>query len=226
VNHLLDNPVYHALCTGNKHLGYGSEQAKYFDEAVSPFAGFAEGYAQGFDELYHLLPPARSILYATPQQLENPPGWELRQAIEGLQLVFDAGTAVVPSYPLIPLQQAHIPEMIALARLTQPGPFSTRTIDFGRYYGIFANEQLVAMTGQRLHLPPFAEVSAVCTHPDHLGKGYAAALVQQVVGLILQDGETPFLHVRADNRRAIDLYERLGFSVRGPMNFYVLKRKA
>lgn len=226
MNHLLDNPVYHALRTDNQHLGYGNEYVKYFDEAVSPFAGFADDYAQGFHDLYHLLPSGRSILYATPRQLTEPGGWEARQAIEGLQLVYDTQVAVTPSaHTLVPLLQEHVPAMIALARLTKPGPFSTRTIDFGRYYGIFINKQLVAMTGQRLHLSPFAEVSAVCTHPDHLGKGYAAALVQHVVDGIQHDGQTPFLHVRADNRRAINLYERLGFSVRGPMNFYVLKRK-
>ena len=78
------------------------------------------------------------------------------------------------------------------------------------------------MTGQRLHVGRYAEISAVCTHPDYLGKGYASALVQHQVNLILSHQQIPFLHVRADNSRAIAVYERLGFTMQGPMNFYFL----
>ncbi len=114
--------------------------------------------------------------------------------------------------------------MVQLARLTKPGPFAKRTIEFGQYYGVFENGRLAAMTGQRLHIQNFTEVSAVCTHPDFLGKGYAAALVQHQMNLILKDGQIPFLHVRADNERAIAVYERLGFKKQGTMNSYFLKR--
>ena len=115
--------------------------------------------------------------------------------------------------------------MINLARLTKPGPFGKKTIDFGYYFGIFENEKLVAMTGQRLHVQNFTEVSAVCTHPDHVGKGYANTLLQHQLQLILQQGQHPFLHVRDDNQRAIALYERLGFVVSRAMNFYFMKKE-
>ena len=123
-----------------------------------------------------------------------------------------------------PLQQKDVEEMIQLALLTKPGPFASRTIEFGHYYGIFESGQLVAMTGQRLHPYHYAEISAVCTHPNYLGKGYAAALIQHQITLIMSMGQKPFLHVRADNERAIALYHRLGFEVSRPMNFYFLKR--
>ena len=114
--------------------------------------------------------------------------------------------------------------MVELANLTKPGPFGPRAIEFGHYYGVFENDRLVAMTGQRLHVQNFTEVSAVCTRPDALGKGYATALVRHQVNLILSQGQIPFLHVRADNGRAIAVYERLGFNVQGTMNFYFLKK--
>jgi predicted GNAT family acetyltransferase len=100
-----------------------------------------------------------------------------------------------------------------------------RTIEFGHYYGVFHEGKLVAMTGQRLHPSPYAEISAVCTHPDFLGRGYAGALIQQQLHLIQMENKVPFLHVRSDNERAIALYHRLGFKKSGPMNFYFMKRR-
>jgi predicted GNAT family acetyltransferase len=48
--------------------------------------------------------------------------------------------------------------------------------------------------------------------------------VVHAVALIQQQGKIPFLHVRADNQRAIAVYERIGFVIRGIMNFYVMKK--
>lgn len=226
MNHLLNNPVYHALISGDQHLSFGKEKAKFFDESVSPFAGFEEGYDKGFKDLYELLPAGRIILYATPQNTKQHEGWELIDAVKGLQLIFDsASEAGKKSLDITPLQEQHIEQMMQLAALTKPGPFGPRTIDFGNYFGVFKNEKLVAMAGQRLHVQQFTEISAVCTHPDHSGKGYASALVQQQVHLIKQQNQTPFLHVREDNRRAIAMYQRLGFKISRPMNFYVLKKE-
>ncbi|HYO22381.1 MAG TPA: GNAT family N-acetyltransferase [Flavisolibacter sp.] len=222
---LLRNPVYHSLLLNDQHLGSGSQKAKYFYKDVSPFAGFEEGYAKGFGDLYDLLPASRTILYASPLPLIQPQGWNVVQEINGLQFLFEGvATLEVESFRPATLEQQHVEQMMKLAALTKPGPFGPRTIEFGHYYGVFEKGQLVAMTGQRLHVHNFTEISAVCTHPDHLGKGYASALIKHQVNLILSQDQTPFLHVRADNHRAIAVYERLGFKLQGTMNFYVMKK--
>jgi predicted GNAT family acetyltransferase len=81
----------------------------------------------------------------------------------------------------------------------------------------------VAMAGERLKVPGYTEVSAVCTHPEHTGKGYARVLMIEVMRGIRQRGETPFLHVRQDNERAIALHERLGFIKRHRGHFAVIR---
>ena len=226
MEHILYNPVYCALTSGDQHLSLGTEKVRYFDEKVSPFAGIEEGYIKGFEELYDLLPADRVILYATPEHINQPKGWELLNKIEGLQFVFDQGNNIkTSSLKLVLLNEQHIDQMVDLATLTKPGPFNTRTIDFGYYFGIFDQDKLVAMTGQRLHPQQYTEISAVCTHPDYLGKGYAHALIQHQLQLILEQRQIPFLHVREDNTRAIDLYNRIGFKVIRGMNFYVMLRK-
>ena len=221
---LLQNPVFNALCTGDRHLSFGTDAVKYFDEAVSPFVGFDEGNVNGFSDLYEQLPAGRKILYAKPLAITPPKGWQLQHEIKGLQFVYDGGEINDEFIGVLPLTETHVAEMIELTRLTKPGPFGKRTIDFGSYFGIFEADKLVAMTGQRMHIENDTEISAVCTHPNYLGKGYATVLLKHQLQLILQKGEQPFLHVRDDNYRAIAVYERLGFRVSRPMNFYFMKR--
>ncbi len=226
MNHLLQNPVYHALLSGDRHLSFGDGNVKFFDEQVSPFAGFEHGYEKGFSDLYDIFSAGRKILYAAPLPILQPTGWQLQQEIKGLQFVYEPGSEIKTSFTnIIPLTKTHIEQMVQLAKLTKPGPFGTGTIQFGSYYGIFDNEKLVAMTGQRLHVQNFTEISAVCTHPDHTGKGYANSLLQHQLHLILQQNQQPFLHVREDNVRAIELYQRLGFQISGSMNFYFMVRQ-
>ncbi len=226
MNHLLHNPVYHALISGDRHLSFGEGNVKFFDEQVSPFAGFEHNYEKGFSDLYDIFPTSRKILYAAPFPIMQPAGWQLTNEIKGLQFVYEPGKEIKTEFSnILPLDETHVEQMVELAKLTKPGPFGKGTIKFGSYFGIFDNEKLVAMTGQRLHVQNFTEISAVCTHPDYTGKGYANSLLQHQLHLILQNNQQPFLHVREDNERAIEIYQRLGFKISGLMNFYFMKRQ-
>jgi predicted GNAT family acetyltransferase len=101
--------------------------------------------------------------------------------------------------------------MFALARLTEPGPFFERTHQLGDFVGVRLEGRLVAMAGERLKLTGYTEVSAVCTHPEHRGSGYAAGLMSLVARKITERGEIPFLHAYDHNASAIALYQRLGY---------------
>lgn len=121
------------------------------------------------------------------------------------------------------LTEADAPEMLALAILTKPGPFRWRTRELGPFIGVKKDGRLVAMAGRRLRVDGFTELSGVCTHPDHRGKGYAAALSRAVVGEIHATGEGAFLHAFAEHDATVAFYRSLGFEVRAPMTYTILK---
>jgi predicted GNAT family acetyltransferase len=118
-----------------------------------------------------------------------------------------------------------VPEMLALAQATDPGPFSEGTIQMGRYYGRRSEDgRLAAMAGERLRLTDYTEISAVCTDPAFRGRGYARMLVAGLAAQALAEGSTPFLHVKTENG-ARGLYEALGFRVRRTIQLTVLTRQ-
>jgi len=225
MSEVLNNPVWHALNSGNSHLGEGNDMVKYFNADVSPFIALRDATPDNFSELYQMLPNGRISFFATPVMLTIPPPWNVIACVHGLQLVHN-GTVLKDecAHTTVALSTKHCAEMVALAKLTNPGPFNMRTIEFGYYQGIFNNDKLVAMAGQRMHAFNYAEISAVCTHPDYAGKGYARQLLTKQINRVLATSDTPFLHVKHDNKRAVDLYQSLGFSVRSDMYFYILKK--
>jgi predicted GNAT family acetyltransferase len=81
----------------------------------------------------------------------------------------------------------------------------------GTYYGIRINNELVAMAGERLAVPGFREISAVVTHPEQVGKGYATLLMNRLLNDHAAVGLKSFLHVKEQNSRAIAIYRRMGF---------------
>jgi len=113
--------------------------------------------------------------------------------------------------------------MLALATLTEPGPFLSRTHTMGSFLGIRVRGQLVAMAGERMRFPGYTEVSGVCTHPEFRGRGFARRLSAAVVAGIRVRGDQ-FLHAWQVNSSAISLYEGLGFKVRTEVNVAVLER--
>ena len=226
MEHVLDNPAWNALVSGNKHLAYGDDEVKYFDKEVSPFAAFRENISGHFRELHETLPHNGPILFVAPVEVEIPAQWKVLQHVKGLQMVYNSpNTTEEVKLGLTSLTKKHVPQMLSLTKLTSPGPFAVKTIDFGHYHGVFEGEELVAMAGQRLHPFNYAEVSAVCTHPAHTGKGYARQLLQFHINRIKAASETPFLHVRHDNERAIKVYESLGFATRIAVNFYAMVKQ-
>src|SRR5262249_31937252 len=116
-----------------------------------------------------------------------------------------------PEPDVVALGPGGVDEMLDLVARTNPGPFARRTIELGAYVGLRERGRLVAMAGGRGGGRHPAEISAVCTDPDHQGRGMAARLVLHLVDQIHAAGRRAFLHVLATNTNAARLYEHLGF---------------
>jgi len=224
MKHALDNPAFNALATGNQNLAKGNDRIKYFDKDVAPFVGFSENSQENFDAVYDLIARENPMVFVSRDKIDIQSRWNVVQNVPGWQMVYNGDAFDVDTPDLVPLTDVHVPQMLELTKLTNPGPFELHTIDFGHYYGIFDGEKLAAMAGQRMNPVPYAEISAVCTHPDYTGKGYARQLMQFHVNRIKAAGEIPFLHVRDDNTRAIKVYKDLGFEIFGEVNFYVMAK--
>jgi ribosomal protein S18 acetylase RimI-like enzyme len=224
--HALDNPIWSALRTEQRALAEVHGVAARFPPAVTSLAGLARPTRESFEALAALLGADGVAGVFLDEVVPLPPDLEAVESAPLLQMV-QAGAAADPAPGAeVELRATDVPAMMELARLTRPGPFGPRTIELGTFLGVFDRGQLVAMVGQRLRFDGFIEVSAVCTHPDHAGRGLGAHLNAVMAARIRAAGRVPFLHVRADNVRAIGLYARLGFAERRRMQYLVVRRPA
>lgn len=224
--HVLDNPIWNALLTGNKAFALGNNLALSIRRNMGAFAGMPHYGPDAWRALYEGTPAGAIVVLFTPDSLVVPQGWQVLLEKVLLQMVHTGPLSVpAPSSGIILLCEMHVPAMLRLTQLTKPGPFLERTIDFGNYEGIFENGELVSMAGQRLQPKPYTEVSAVCTHPHAVGKGYAAMLIQSQIQKIRAADSIPFLHVYPENRGAVGLYGKLGFEVRRELMVYVLEKR-
>jgi predicted GNAT family acetyltransferase len=226
---LLDNPAWSALTTFQAPRAIGGNDARRYPPDLAPIAAVGRRDPAALDELLTLVRPGDSV--SLPATLEDlvpllRPPLALMFTKRLVQMVC-AKRAPEPAgdVGIRRLSESDSADMLALATLTQPGPFRPRTHTFGTYVGIRVDGVLAAMGGQRMHLPGHREVSAICTHPDFRGRGYARAIVARLIAITFDEGLTPFLHVEETNHGAQKLYGELGFVERARLPLVVLKRE-
>lgn len=226
--HILDNMIWNAMTTGNRDIAIVDGELGLYQPDIAPFAGLKELTNENLDKLYAIVPSGKRVAISYPDTLSlDKDKWTTLQHMDVTQMVYErpvAAFTTTASNMILPLDNEHIPEMLELTALTKPGPFLQRTILFGNYFGIFVDGRLAAMAGQRMHPLPYMEVSAVCTHPDFRGHGYARALMLHVMKIILGNSFIPFLHVLTSNTGAIHLYESIGFRTRTRLFIDMIKR--
>ena len=218
----LDNPAYTALLGPHAWLAERSGNAVRYPADIAPFAGLPSDPApDDWANLGELTGPG-GVAATAGVPADPPDRWQVLRIIESVQLTGE-GIAGAPDREAITLGPDDVPDMLDLVARTRPGPFLKRTIEFGGYLGIRRGGALIAMAGERLRPPGWTEISAVCTDPQFRGQGLASLLTLAVAAAIQARGDTPFLHVMADNITAIRLYETLGFRSRRTAPFVVVQ---
>ena len=209
--HLLDNIFWNALTGPQAKFATGAGQARRYAPGFSPILGFADLRNPDFAALEPYCEPGEQF-YCGGWSGPVPAGWRIEVESMMVSMAREVAHPVTDeAFEAVPLTAEHAAQAVELAKLTNPGPFGMRTIELGEYFGFFKGGRLIAMAGERMHAGPLREVSGVCTHPDHQGKGYARLLMHKVMARQLHRQQIPFLHVMSANERARELYERLGF---------------
>ena len=219
----LDRPVWASL-RHQPRWGLGDERARRFKADINRFAATPDEEDENLAALAELVQPGDDAVYLLQvPRIALPAALEAVKEAAGVQMLAVRRLAVDDGMQL--LGEGDAADMLALATLTEPGPFPARTPTMGRFVGMRVEGQLVAMAGERLRFPGHVEVSGVCTHPDFRGRGLARRLSAAVTAEIQRRGEQPFLHAWATNTAAIALYESLGFEVRTAVNVALLRRR-
>jgi predicted GNAT family acetyltransferase len=221
----LDRPIWNALSTRQQALAEGSGRARRYPLAIAPFADMVDLSAESFAALAALMSRSEVAVLFTPDAAMAPSEFKVLLAETCEQMIGTPAESAIPGEEAVVLGVADVPAMIELTQLTKPGPFSVRTHELGRFLGVRANGQLVAMAGERMKPGNYTEITAVCVHPDHRGHGYAQMLLGAVGRQITARGEIPFLHVLTNNASAIALYRRQGMEIRSRLHVTVLQKQ-
>lgn len=214
----LDNPVWYSLSETHAPFTIDFNFTKFYNPDYCPFGAFetAKGTAP------HLMEYAKLTdnFYMVGDRPELSKPLKIHKEISCFQMVITERIHIEAHDEILKIAKEHTDIVYELVQLVQPGYFKRKTPLLGNYYGIFKDNQLIALTGERMKMNGFTEVSAVVTHPDHTRKGYAKQLVAHTVNAIFEQGNIPFLHVADTNTRAIKIYEKLGFKIRRKMSFW------
>lgn len=224
----LDNPAWAALADAHRGFGAVHGLAARYAPDVSPMAAVAQRSARAYSDLAHLVCAGECVAVidagAPPARL-----WRLDAVVPLSQWICPGAVApAASSVQWVELDSGHAEQMRSLAELTDPGPFERLTHALGDYIGVFEGGRLVAMAGERFCMTGFREVSAVCTHPDYAGRGYAQALVRELARRQQRRGCMPFLHVRTGSpceAQARRVYANAGFAKRRDVAMAILERR-
>lgn len=221
----LDNPIWSSLQTRHRALALRAGDVARYPADFAPFLGAAHAEVDLAGPLGSLVAAGERV-YLLGVLPPVPAGWRAETFAPLAQMVATQPLAGLEGAPVVPLGEAHRDDVLALTALVYPHYFRPRTMEMGRYFGIYQDGRLAAMIGERMGTDAHTEMSAICTHPDFHGQGHARRLTAMLANDTLASGRTPFLHVSHENTRAKRLYEGIGFRVRRDIGFWSLQRLA
>jgi ribosomal protein S18 acetylase RimI-like enzyme len=214
----LDNPVWFSLSESHKNFAVDYGIVKFYHPDYCPFGGFVGG--KDISNFINEYSEMTNNFFVVGEKPELSNQLKIKKEVVCLQMIIYDRINTEINDLIIKLTDDHATALYDLVNLVQPGYFKMKTALLGNYFGIFKDGQLIAVTGERMQMNNFVEISAVVTHPDHTGKGYAKQLVAHTVNDVFNQNKIPFLHVVEENIGAIKLYEKLGFKIRRKISFW------
>jgi predicted GNAT family acetyltransferase len=224
MSHVLDRPVWNALATCHAAHAEGGPLARRYDPTIIPFAAARDASAASLAALATLPRQGEQMMLAQRDPIVVPSGLATAVAGAVAQMVLQRPPPPVSDARIERLGEADAAGMLALAALTNPGPFTLRARALGDFFGIRIDGRIAAMAGERMKVAGYSEVSGVCSHPDFRGRGLARVLSAFMTRRVLSRGETPFLHTFTTNTAAIGLYESLGYKTRAVLNVAMVQK--
>jgi predicted GNAT family acetyltransferase len=222
-NNKLDNPVWHSLSENHKEYGITYDDTLFYAPEYCPF-----GAALNTKKSSNAIAQYSNLsdnFFIVGEKPEIPATLKIANELVCLQMMIREPIHIPIIDTIIKLEESHREDLLGLVKIVYPAYFKSKTATLGNYYGIYKDNQLVAVTGERMQMNDFIEVSAVITHPEYLGKGYAKQLVAHTANTILNQNKTAFLHVYEKNFGATKLYEKLGFETRRKISFWNITKK-
>lgn len=220
---VLDNPIWSSLRTRHRNIARVKGTAARYPPDYAPFLGVAGADDDVEGALASLVAPDQSVLLIGIAPGVSP-AWRLERLETLAQMVCTTPVRAMDGPEIVALGAAHRADVLALTALVYPHYFRRRTMELGRYFGVYRDGRLAAMAGERMGTDVYTELSAICTHPDFTGRGYAHRLIAFLTRDVLARGLTPFLHVSYANPHAKSLYEDLGYRLRRELPFWSLRR--
>jgi len=221
----LDNPFWSSLQTRHRDIALKTAEVARFPAEFAPFMGVANADVNSAEAIASLLAPQESVyLLGVVPQLNN--DWQIEAFRPLAQMVCEAPLEIIDGPEVIALSERHRIDVLALTARVYPHYFRNRTMDMGRYFGIYQDGKLAAMIGERMGTDLHQEISAVCTDPDFNGRGYARRLLAFLSNDNIERNRQPFLHVSRENTRALSLYEAMGYRIRRDIPFWSLRRQS
>ena len=224
MKHELDRPAWAALTSRHAALAQVQGGARRYDPGAVPFAATRDDAPENIAALATLIAPGEVAAFPQADPAVLPPGFNRLQELELWQMAAATPFEALDDERVVSLGRADAAEMLALATLTRPGPFTLRALDLGRFWGMREDGRLVAMAGERMSCEGYTELSGVCTHPDVRGQGLGRLMSRYVAGRISARGDAVFLHALPGNKAAIGIYESIGFAVRQTLHLVVAER--
>ncbi|MFM2395167.1 MAG: hypothetical protein RLZZ546_3150 [Bacteroidota bacterium] len=219
----LDNPVFYALNQDHAHFQIGDKNTKFYLPEICPFGATEDGkVCQNLEEIITHHEPF-FLFGGDRHEYKN---FEYFKEVKCMQMVCKHALPVQINSEIIEIKNHKTQkDLIALVQLMQPGYFREGTLHMGNYFGIYVEGKLVAAAGERIKLNGMTEISAVVTHHEYGGRGYAKELMSYLLNKIFGEDRIAFLHVLETNGHAISIYEKLGFAKRRTISLHLYQRK-